>query len=575
MKEHQLFEKNIVQLLIVVTVLFNAFGLCFPILRNDDPMLYATIAKHIILTGDWVNLTHPVGIDWLDKPHFPFWITALFFKIFGITSFAYALPGFMFNLIGAIYTFKLGKYLFSRNVGLLSALIYLSSFHLMLSSTSDIRAEAYLLGTIIPACYYWLIYFKDVSFNTRSLLFGAIFTACAIMTKGIFVLVTIGSGVFAILVYPFFNKKNQKDKLNVSDFLLKSSIKIILAILLSFILVAPEIIALYLQFDSHPEKVIYGSNHVSGIKWFFWDSQIGRFFNEGQITRSNVSSSGHYFFFIHTFLWAFLPWSIVFISSVWWYIRKTSNIKKYNRVFLLASFFVTFIMFSLTKFQLDYYTNIIMPFAAIICASWFYRFNSDDVTSNNLILRFQVYLAFILCLLAIACGFYIFRGILFTTILIVGISILIVFVLFSKYSNLTKSIFYPVMAINFIFFFVMLIYGSIYANYDVGYKIAGYLNKEKNHATVLDFRVNSLTLEFYTKDKYIPISDLQQLSKIEKPFYIVAKLADLNDLQKYNKNKLVVVKYFSGTTLDKVMKNIFDKSQLNNSLDDYVVLGFK
>jgi hypothetical protein len=37
-------------------------------------------------------------------------------------------------------------------------------------------------------------------------------------------------------------------------------------------------------------------------------------------------------------------------------------------VFLLASFFVTFAIFSATKFQLDYYTVIIYPFAAIISA---------------------------------------------------------------------------------------------------------------------------------------------------------------------------------------------------------------
>jgi 4-amino-4-deoxy-L-arabinose transferase-like glycosyltransferase len=133
------------------------------------------------------------GQDWLDKPHFPFWITALSFKIFGINSFAYILPGFIFNLIGAYYTYKLANYLYkNQDIALLSTLIYLTIFHLMISAI-DVRAEAYLLGQIIPAVYYWLNY--DDKFSWKYLLLGAFFTGLALMTKGIFVVITIVSGI--------------------------------------------------------------------------------------------------------------------------------------------------------------------------------------------------------------------------------------------------------------------------------------------------------------------------------------------------------------------------------------------
>ncbi|MFN8769626.1 MAG: ArnT family glycosyltransferase [Neisseriaceae bacterium] len=568
-----------IQLLIVITILFNAFGLFFPILRNDDPVLYATIAKHIILTGNWIDLTHPINTDWLDKPHFPFWITALSFKLFGITSFAYALPGFLFNLIGAFYTFRLGKYLFNRHVGYLSALIYLSSFHLMLSATIDIRAEAYLMGTIIPACYYWLIYFNNVNVFSRTLLLGSIFTACAIMSKGIFVLVTISSGIIAVLIYTYIYEINTKDQLGKNNYFCRLLTKIVLAICLTLILIIPELITLYLQFDAHPEKVIYGRTHVSGIKWFFWDSQIGRFFNDGQITRNNVSSVGHYFFFIHTFLWAFLPWSVVFIFSLWYYKNNKVNHPQHGmplgKIFLLTSFFATFIMFSLTKFQLDYYTNIIMPFASIICASSFYTLlNKKSI--RHPIFHFQIYMAFILCLLVIILSFYTFTGFLFILSFVLGSLILLLFIFLSRYQTVFKAISYPVIAINFVFFFILLVYGSIYANFDAGYKIAQYINHRKHPLkSVVDFRLNSLTLEFYSNTPYMPISDLNQLDKIKKPFYIVTTISYATLLQSYLKTQVRVVKYFSGTTIDKVMQNIFNKDNIDNELEYYVVLYVK
>lgn len=81
-------------------ILINANGLLNPILEPDGA-LYATISKHIALKGEWFNL-YGDGHDWLDKPHFPFWMAALSFKIFGITSFAYKLPAFLFLVMGQL-----------------------------------------------------------------------------------------------------------------------------------------------------------------------------------------------------------------------------------------------------------------------------------------------------------------------------------------------------------------------------------------------------------------------------------------------------------------------------------------
>lgn len=565
------------KLLIIITVCFNAFGLLFPVLRNDDPILYATIAKHIINSGDWINLTQPVGVDWLDKPHLPFWLAALSFKIFGISSFAYALPGFLFNLLGAYYTYRLGKYLFNNPVGLLSCLIYLSAFHLLLSSTADVRAEAYLMGMIMPACYYWLIYFKqNKSILEPALLFGALFTAAALMTKGLFVLVTIGSGISAVLILDLITFiKNPEANLHNSIICIRHlSIKILLAILISFILITPELVTLYLQFDAHPNKIVFNSMHVSGIKWFFWDSQIGRFFNNGHITRANNASILHYLFFVHTFLWAFLPWSLLFCISVWHSLKNSrSKLSKYSSYYLLASFFTTFVMFSFTRFQLDYYINIVMPFAAILCAKWLYDFNQKSPMAKCWLFDFQIYLAIVFCLASIICSFYIFNGILFVLLTIISVLILWLFLRLGVIAtDINRAIIYSVISIDFVFVVIMLIYGHTYANFDAGYKMANYLNLEKKLTPVVDFRLHSLTLEFYTQHRYIPLGNYNDLLKVQRPFYVVAKLTDSKKLQQFLPGMVVCMKVFSGTSIDKVMQNMFNKNGLDNNLTNYVVL---
>src|SRR5882757_740053 len=84
--------------LLLLGILTNITGLFVTILEPDGA-LYATIAKTIAQTGDFINLKVG-GKDWLDKPHFPFWMAALSFKIFGINGFAYKLPALLFWAIG-------------------------------------------------------------------------------------------------------------------------------------------------------------------------------------------------------------------------------------------------------------------------------------------------------------------------------------------------------------------------------------------------------------------------------------------------------------------------------------------
>jgi 4-amino-4-deoxy-L-arabinose transferase-like glycosyltransferase len=124
-------------------VLINLTGLFIPIM-GPDGTLYATIAKTMVQRNNYIELFYN-GTDWLDKPHFPFWITALSFKLLGLTTFAYKLPAILFMLMGAGYTYLFAKRLYNTQIALWSVLILLTAQHIVLSN-NDVRAEPYLTG---------------------------------------------------------------------------------------------------------------------------------------------------------------------------------------------------------------------------------------------------------------------------------------------------------------------------------------------------------------------------------------------------------------------------------------------
>ena len=88
-----------------------------------------------------------------------------------------------------------------------------------------------------------------------------------------------------------------------------------------------------------------------------------------------MKGKGNPLFFFHTLLWAFLPWSLLMYASIVEKIRKgakTINYKK-EEWFTLCGSLLTLLVFSLSKFQLSYYTNIIFPFLAIITAQYIWK----------------------------------------------------------------------------------------------------------------------------------------------------------------------------------------------------------
>ncbi|WP_316781206.1 ArnT family glycosyltransferase [Pedobacter antarcticus] len=361
-------QKSWLYLFIGLAVLLNFSGMFVPVM-GPDGALYASIAKNMVLNDNFSDLMVQ-GKDWLDKPHFPFWMTALSFKVFGIHTWSYKLPGILFILVAALYTYKLAKVLYNESTALWAVLILLTAQHILIC-TMDIRAEPFLTGLIIASVYHfyrclgreWILH----------LLLASLFAGYAVMTKGIFALIPVAGAIGGHLIIT----KNWKMVFNF---------RWLLAVVLILLVMLPELLSLYAQFDLHPEKTVFGKQDVSGLKFFFWDSQFGRFFNTGPIKKTSGDPS----FFLHTILWAFLPWSLLWYGAVFRFFKRNFSKPSGAEWLCISGSLLTLLIFSVSKFQLPFYITIVFPFFAIQVADYIDSLNSESKFKNWRIVQLVV-----------------------------------------------------------------------------------------------------------------------------------------------------------------------------------------
>jgi 4-amino-4-deoxy-L-arabinose transferase-like glycosyltransferase len=469
--------------LIGLAVLTNFSGLFIP-LMDPDASIYATISRHMAVSGNYTDLVHE-GKDWLDKPHFQFWITAFSFKIFGVHDWSYKLPGILFVLIGAYYTYLFAKKYYSRQVGLWAAFFLLSGQHILLSD-NDIRAEAYLTGLLIAAIYHFAVCLDDK--KNKHLVIAVFFSACAVMTKGIFTLIPVAGAVAGNLIL----KKRWKDLFHI---------RWVFALILFTIFISPEIYSLWQQFDRHPEKIVFGETGVSGIRFFLWDSQFGRFFNTGPI-----KGKGDPTFFLHTLLWAFLPWSILMYMSL---VHKFKNFKQQiavetNEWYSLMGGLSALLIFSLSKFQLPYYTNIIFPLLAILTARYTWI---KTPHSQSRLIRIILYGILSILLVAPTILHILYKPdgsfVIIAILIALAIFLLVVLPAIIKMEGLKKALFQTGAAVLIVNLYINLVFYPDLLKYQGSSEAAFYVNKNYPGENVVCRSTYDAAFEFYLQSNIL------------------------------------------------------------------------
>lgn len=499
-------------LLINLSIALKLFFVFYCKTIVSDAAFYATAAKNV-LSSHWYVLPG------LDKPHFMFWIQAVFFKLFGVDASAYILSGIVFTLIGMYYTYLLAKLFYNKNVAILATVICLNSMYIILGA-EDIKAEAYLLGTLIPACYYFIRYHLDS--KTSNLLLGSIFGAMAIMTKGLFLFGSTLSGIVILLIY-------------TSKFKQIFSKKWLLAYLLIWIFTIPEFIALCMQ---------YG---MAGIDFFAWSGSFGRFFGFGTFnpdysTLPFLDRAYKYISMFFALLVGFLPWTLFLLYPI---IKIRNEFKarvetapntlnsQQKSVYLLGLLVPTLIVFSCSKVLNNYYITILIPYLSIITANAINDMILDQTQHYHHPFKSLLYFCIGLSI-SVAIAAIILSIIIKSTIILVsGIIALLLYAMFWKQSNLAiKAITLLSIAINVYTMADITARQQFYQQYDPSYALCKYLDKLPPHSIYL-YKFDIERAGLYTNDPMIYTDNLQSLPP--KPFYLVIPERKIDD---FNQAKL-------------------------------------
>lgn len=532
-------------LLTIILLIICVTLLGFPLdMMPPDAALYGSIAKEMHLNNDFVNL-YSLGKDWLDKPHLPFWLTALSFKIFGISNFAYKLPGVLVFLLGVWSTYKFTLKNYNKETATLAALILATSLHSVISNF-DVRAEPYLTGFIIAGLYWFYLYIQNRKWT--DLVIACLFCAFAIMTKGIFAMIPI----VAALGGHFIITKQWKEILNPMW---------ILGLLFIAVFILPEIYTLYLQFDIHPEKIVFGKTDVSGIKFFLWDSQFGRFFNTGPI-----KGHGDPFFFIHTILWAFLPWSIIFYIASFLKIKR--NLKSVNtneEYYTLFGTLATILVFSLSKFQLAHYTNIVFPFMAIITADFIIKLKSRYRNLQKTFVISQWILISISIIAIIGLSVLMKPDFNFWIVLLLSLCVFgIIQVLNNNKDKINRTFYLSTISFCFLYGFMLTHFYPTLFKYQGGVYAARYVNENNfKNINLLNNNSHNFGFEFYC-NKPINRVNIEDISNIkEASFYANEK--DLT-LFKDKKISFTILKEFDYYRITKLKGKFLNTSTREGTL---------
>ena len=377
--------------LIVLVFLVYVAGMFVTLFENDSAQ-FSVMAMRMVQESDFFSLFKGPE-EYLDKPHMHYWLAALSYKIFGIHEWSYRIPGILATLLAAYSCYGLGSLLYNKNVGKLSALIFMTAQTIVLGAI-DVRTDAVLTGFSILAIWQLATYIEKGS--VRAIIIGAFAAGIAFSTKGQIALLVIGLPILCHLFY------TGKWKAFISY-------KVLVALLVFAVTITPMLYAYYLQFDLHPEKVIRGKANRSGIFFIFWEQSFERLSGEGI-----GKNSSDYFFFFHTFLWVFLPWTILgivaFYSKIRTFIVQKFKYANGSEFLTIGGITLIFIIISFAQFKLPHYLNITIPLFAVITAAYIHKLYtvSNTKTVKYLMMGQYFVLSIVFIASALIC-FYVFK----------------------------------------------------------------------------------------------------------------------------------------------------------------------
>ena len=501
-----LINQKIYYLLIFVILCTYVAGMFVPIMEVDAAQ-YASISDQLLQGKSFLQIKHR-HFEYLDKPPLLFWLSAISIKLFGVNSFAYKIPSVLGLLLGVFSTYMFCNLYYKKETSLVAATI-LASCQAFFSMANDCRTDNLLIGF---ACFsIW----KIASYITRrksiDLFLGFAGTGLAMLAKGplglVFPAFTIGSMLITNKHYRAINWKW------------------LLAIPIISLLLLPMCVGLYQQ---HGKE---------GLEFYFWTQSFGRI--TGQSVWENNTDP---LFFVHSFLWSFLPFTIIFLAAIYSSIKDLIRNKSQFKSIEFASiggFIFTMIALSFSKYKLPHYIFIVCPLAAAICSGYLIE-KHRALNIRVLYLIQNIFLAILLIFSVVLIYFFNQSYPIYYFIAIVALIYLSW--LFHKRFDIRKSIvLISVMTFTFVNFeFNTLFYPKL-LKYQSSSEAAFYIrDNHLNADNVVGYTAYGHALSFYL-DTIVPYYwDLGDVKKLEPGTIVYTNNDGLLEMERNDMNFQVI-----------------------------------
>lgn len=445
-----------------------AYGFGLFIDLTGDSGLYAAISRQMVESGDWFNLRIN-GQPYDQKPHLFFWLAGFGIQLFGNTNFAFKLFPFFYGMAGIYFTYRLGKQLFSAETGKFAALISATS-QLFFLYFFDFHTDTVMQTGVVFSLWQLATYLQTK--NITNFILGFTGVGLAMLSKG-----PIGAIIpfFSVLLFLLVKR----------DFRQLFHPKWLLGILISLVIISPSLLHLYRNFG------------FEGLRFYFITNNFGR------ITGEYAGSSTDYFFYIHTSLWAFLPWTFFVMTALFfeiksWFQKKTISARG---IYLLGSALIFILILSIAKGKSPNYFLISFAPLAVVAGNWLSSFTGLSQKTRIILTRAQGVLAVIIFLMFAALVF-IFSNerIWISALLIIVSSIPVIYIMYIHKNKLKRIVLVLVIIAGTLnLYFNAVVFPNLFKYQGARQALAIYEQNRSEKDSLVNLQLEEFELFFWAK----------------------------------------------------------------------------
>lgn len=344
-------------LLVVLWAAIYIPGLFSPALLDDADTVHAEAARMMLVRHDWVtlyidgNVNPPQsGVRYLEKAPLQYWLTAICYKLFGISEWTTRLPLALTSLALALFLLHFGRRFYGDDAGFFAGMIVLTAFGAYLFTRFFI--PDLIVGLWLAIGVYCFLTTLEQEKPSRAACWGfAIAAALSVLSKGLIgVLFPVGIVVLYLVL--------TQDLKHVLKMRPVSSTLIFLAI------AAPWHILAGLRNPA--------AGQSRGFFWFYFvNEHVNRFL--GTRYPKDYDKVPLILFWGLTLVWL-LPWTVFLpqaVRQVPARIRDWSNLERARRATLVCGIWtlLIFVFFSFSTRQ-EYYIVPTLPALGLLLGAW-------------------------------------------------------------------------------------------------------------------------------------------------------------------------------------------------------------